>query len=396
MEKINRAIVKAQAREILKGKWIYLAIVSLITIALTSSSLSLSLDNRSLKNILNYNYRNTGFIQDIDKSADADDEISDFENFGNDGNLSEDDDLSDFENFGNYNFDNDNNYFGFDMDDFIGGADEKQYNNPSIFDRIRSTVSAPLDLVNLIFAPLTVTLAGIYLALVRKPNEEFQLGKELGGLFQNSFNETYVKKLVVVILRYLFTTLLCFLFIIPGIVYFYSTYFAYQIMCDNPDLKPTEALKLSKKMVKGNRGELFVLNLSFIGWILLVTITFGIASIYVTPYIMTTDALYYENFRMRALQYGRISEADFGATVQANDTYNNEPQQDSYFSYATPENDNAGYYYNPTQVNDINEYQAPSYTEPTTDKNDYYTPEPPTDITSDSSQYYSPTDENQE
>ena len=30
-----------------------------------------------------------------------------------------------------------------------------------------------------------------------------------------------------------------------------------KLMCENPNLKPTEALKLSKKMVAGNRGELF-------------------------------------------------------------------------------------------------------------------------------------------
>lgn len=59
-------------------------------------------------------------------------------------------------------------------------------------------------------------------------------------------------------------------------------------------------------MVAGNRGELFALDLSFIGWWLLTCITFGIASIYVVPYYFTTQALYYENFKLRALQEGKL------------------------------------------------------------------------------------------
>ena len=47
--------------------------------------------------------------------------------------------------------------------------------------------------------------------------------------------------------------LLAILFIIPGIIFSYSAYFSSQIMNDYPNLKPTEAIKLSKKMIKGNR-----------------------------------------------------------------------------------------------------------------------------------------------
>lgn len=59
-------------------------------------------------------------------------------------------------------------------------------------------------------------------------------------------------------------------------------------------------------MVAGNRGELFALDLSFIGWWILTGITFGIASIYVVPYYFTTQALYYENFKLRALQEEKL------------------------------------------------------------------------------------------
>ena len=128
-------------------------------------------------------------------------------------------------------------------------------------------------------------------------------------------------------------------------------------MCENPNLKPMEALKLSKKMVAGNRGELFALDLSFIGWWILCGISFGIASIYAIPYYLTTQALYYENFKIRALQEGRITEDDFlsqeekankYAFAGAGNYYN--PAQNTNEQYTANQNDSANaYYYNPQQ-----------------------------------------------
>ena len=70
--------------------------------------------------------------------------------------------------------------------------------------------------------------------------------------------------------------------------------------------------------------------------------------VYVVPYFQTTDALYYENFRMRALQVGRISINDFKQPQQ--NAQENNAEQDTYFSYANP-NNNTDYYYNPQPTN---------------------------------------------
>lgn len=117
-------------------------------------------------------------------------------------------------------------------------------------------------------------------------------------------------------------------------------------MCENPNLKPTEALKLSKKMVAGNRGELFALDLSFIGWWLLTCITFGIASIYVIPYYFTTQALDYENFKLRALQEGKITEDDFLSQEQRAAKYAFAGAQNGNQNY-NDNNNQSNYYYNP-------------------------------------------------
>lgn len=64
-------------------------------------------------------------------------------------------------------------------------------------------------------------------------------------------------------------------------------------MAENPEIKALDAMKKSEKMMDGHKWDLFVFDLSFILWNLLVMITFGIAVIYVGPYIETSKANYY-------------------------------------------------------------------------------------------------------
>ena len=85
------------------------------------------------------------------------------------------------------------------------------------------------------------------------------------------------------------------LFIIPGIVKSYEYRMIPYILADNPDIDRKEAFALSKAMMKGNKWRVFVLDLSFILWYLLGSITFGIVNVfYVEPYKQLTDAALYE------------------------------------------------------------------------------------------------------
>ena len=85
-------------------------------------------------------------------------------------------------------------------------------------------------------------------------------------------------------------------------------------MSEYPELSPWQAIKLSKKIVKGHRTELFALDLSFLPWIFLCVFICPI--IYVYPYIYTTQALYYENFKRRALATGAVTELDLLSDAQ--------------------------------------------------------------------------------
>ena len=69
---------------------------------------------------------------------------------------------------------------------------------------------------------------------------------------------------------------------------------------DEPDLDPQQILALSQEMTQGIKLDLFVLDLSFIGWHLLGACTFGILTfLYVNPYQYYTEAELYHMLRDR-------------------------------------------------------------------------------------------------
>lgn len=351
MNNINRSLVKSQAKQIIKDKIFALFVLSAIVIFLTQGltiGVNVYTDSDDIENLFGPKNSN-GYSDNSNRNTPEDffkyfsgEQSDDNDNSYDDGDSSSDNPI---ESFGQ-------SYNGSDT-----GITNTSVNTSSI-GYFSDTGIKGLTVLSIVLSPLLVSLLGFYVILIKRdPSEQFSLGEEIKNIFKVSFDATYGKKLVVSILRTLFITLWCFLFIIPGIVYNYSSYFSFQIMCENPNLKPMEALKLSKKMIAGNRSELFALDLSFIGWWILCGISFGIASIYAIPYYLTTQALYYENFKIRALQEGRITEDDFlsqeekankYAFAGAGNYYN--PTQNTNEQYTANQNDSANaYYYNPQQ-----------------------------------------------
>ena len=69
---------------------------------------------------------------------------------------------------------------------------------------------------------------------------------------------------------------------------------AYYIAYDEPTLSAKECVLKSEKLMTGNRGNLFLLELSFIGWAILAAIPFGIGYIWLIPYIQVSLACFYD------------------------------------------------------------------------------------------------------
>lgn len=92
------------------------------------------------------------------------------------------------------------------------------------------------------------------------------------------------------------------LLIVPGIIKSYSYAMAYYIVADDPSVGVREALNISKKMMDGYKGKLFLLHLSFIGWIILSFVTLLIGFLWLVPYIQITMAHFYTELKAETLE----------------------------------------------------------------------------------------------
>jgi len=112
--------------------------------------------------------------------------------------------------------------------------------------------------------------------------------------------------LVTNILIFLWTLLL----IIPGIVKAYAYRMVPYILADNPNIGVREAIELSNEMTRGHKFDMFVLDLSFIGWYLLGALALGVGVLFVLPYENATNAELYLVLRKDALKNSLCSYED--------------------------------------------------------------------------------------
>lgn len=118
---------------------------------------------------------------------------------------------------------------------------------------------------------------------------------EVANVFDGFKN--FLNSFVLYIVNTLFVLLWSLLFIIPGIIKSYSYAMSYYILKDNPNMSGDEARKASIEMMKGHKWELFCLEFSYIGWMLLSILTFGILTLWVNPYMEVAKVAFYENLK---------------------------------------------------------------------------------------------------
>ena len=129
----------------------------------------------------------------------------------------------------------------------------------------------------------------------------------VGTIFDAFRSGHYVNIVLAMFLKELFTSLWTLLFVIPGIVKHYEYLMIPYILAENPGMDRKEAFRISKRMMDGQKMETFILDLSFIGWILLSAITCGIVGIfYVNPYREATFAELYAFNKAKAYEEGYI------------------------------------------------------------------------------------------
>ncbi len=106
------------------------------------------------------------------------------------------------------------------------------------------------------------------------------------------------------------------LLIIPGIIKSYAYRMVPYILAENPGIEARRAIELSDQMTKGHKWDMFVLDLSFIGWYFLGLLAMGIGIIFVMPYELATKAELYQVLKRTALEAGICGREEFGQVEQ--------------------------------------------------------------------------------
>ena len=168
----------------------------------------------------------------------------------------------------------------------------------------RLTPLGPIKFVFTVFSGIVLLFIGLAFILIRI----FVLAPfEVGGarfFLENSMQKAglgtmlfgfqygyYGKTVWTLFLKNLYIFLWSLLLLIPGIVKSYEYYMVPYLLADYPEISTEDAFRISREMMNGEKWNTFVLDLSFIGWKILSSISFGLVGFfYANPSEYATDA----------------------------------------------------------------------------------------------------------
>lgn len=212
----------------------------------------------------------------------------------------------------NFSFNSSSESYDFsDIESFIYSLEEF-FSNPNIIPMITfgslatlTTIIASTAIRTFVFN--TFTVGGSRFFLKQRKNHP----AEFSELFANFKDKTFLNIAKVTFIRDILITLFTILFIVPGIIKTYEYWAVNYILAVRPDIDHKDALRLSKDIMNGHKFDLFVLGLSFYGWILLSLFTCGLLNIfYVAPYMQATYAEFFSYVREDAIARSVISPFD--------------------------------------------------------------------------------------
>ena len=184
--------------------------------------------------------------------------------------------------------------------------------------------SNPLIAMTTIFVIVLGFLIGLVLAFgwsafVASPiivgkNRYFMEHRAFDSKFERLFwsfkSGRYMNVVKIMFWRELKIFLWSLLFVIPGIIKSYEYSMVPYILAENPHISSERAFELSKKMTRGEKWKIFVLDLSFLGWRILGVLCCCVGEIFLQPYVEATYAELYQVMREKAhgLSFSDYSE----------------------------------------------------------------------------------------
>ena len=161
-------------------------------------------------------------------------------------------------------------------------------------------------------SPAILHLIGLVLFILALPltwgYQTLFLGAVRGGeatakdMFEGYNKELFSRVLTTTLLYYVYVFLWSLLLLIPGCIKAYSYAMTPYILKDNPEMKNNAAIEESMRMMDGHKLELFMLDLSFIGWALLSLLTCGIGFLWLAPYMNMARVNFYEDLKKASVE----------------------------------------------------------------------------------------------
>lgn len=149
---------------------------------------------------------------------------------------------------------------------------------------------------SLLALPMKFALSIAFLNVSR-----IQAEPQMESLF-TVYRDNLQKSFLVPLLQGLFVFLWSLLFVIPGVIMAYAYSMAIYVANDNPELSAMDAIRKSRELMDGHKWDLFVLDLSFIGWIFLCLLTCGIGFFFLAPYIEMAHVEFYRELTEQATE----------------------------------------------------------------------------------------------
>lgn len=116
----------------------------------------------------------------------------------------------------------------------------------------------------------------------------------------NTVKEKWLQLLIGSILTSLIIGIASIFFVIPGIIAALGFTMVTFLIIDT-DTTGADSLKKSWNVMKGYKWNYFVFILSFLGWLLLTPFTLGLLLIWLYPYLMVAEVIYYD--KLKELNY---------------------------------------------------------------------------------------------
>jgi uncharacterized membrane protein len=166
-----------------------------------------------------------------------------------------------------------------------------------------ATISLLTSLINIIiYGIFGIAFAKFYLDMRQKDKMQFQD-------FVNNLS-MFTRGILGQLWMTLWTFLWSLLFFIPGIVKTFAYSQMHYILAEYPEVSVTEAMKISMKITKGYKWDIFMMYLSFLGWMILSILSSGIGFLWLIPYMNLSSANAHKFLLENALEKNRITKAD--------------------------------------------------------------------------------------